>query len=669
MLHSVRAYLLTLVAICIILATSAFAFIASGAIEAGRKQAENQTLETARVLSQGVDRELEHAIGVLTALRQSRAANGREWAVLDRQARSSVTRTDAWIVVQDRSGQQLVNTRLPSGSILPKAAPPDRMWQELDNSQERVCNLVEGPVERRIVCVDVGIGSGRPQFAISMIFQPKFFDTIVRREGVSEGSIATLVDRNAAVVWRYPGGDRYVGKQATGAMLEALRARQQTGVLESTTFDGVRVLSAFQRSALSGWSVVVGTPMDELSMSASTTIIRGSAVALLVLAIGCALAVLVASKLVQAMNTLSRAATNSSSDGTFKQTGIREIDEAGAALKRAAVADEQVRATETKYRRIFEQTSDLLITADLEQVITGANPAAAAAVGLEDSELIDQRISDFVSPEDYQKTSSMLRQKLEHGGDTKYDVRVRHRSGEWLFWEINSGLTHNDAGEPVGLHIVARDVTERKRAERQNQVLIGELNHRVKNTLAVVQSLAHQTFREGSTMPAQKDAFEGRLRALAAAHNILTRQHWEFASMGEIVRNSMSAFCRDEHCTVEGPDFRLSARAAVNFSLAVHELATNAVKYGALSSPEGRVHVQWQREGDSFVFQWRETGGPKVKKPTKRGFGTRLIERTLAAELGGRVEIEFNQTGLICRVSTDDARVMDAKESSMDTAV
>jgi two-component sensor histidine kinase len=183
----------------------------------------------------------------------------------------------------------------------------------------------------------------------------------------------------------------------------------------------------------------------------------------------------------------------------------------------------------------------------------------------------------------------------------------------------------------------------------------------VKNTLAVVQSLAHQTFREGSTEPAQKDAFEGRLKALATAHNLLTRQHWEYASLVEVVRNSLSPFCRDEHCTAEGPDFRLSPQVAVNFSLAVHELATNAVKYGALSSPGGRVRVHWQRDGESFVFDWREMGGPEVRKPTKKGFGTRLIERTLAAEIRGRVELEFDQAGLICRVSTNHASVMDAK--------
>jgi PAS domain S-box-containing protein len=658
MLHSVRAYLLTLVAICIVLATCAFAFLAAGAVEASRKQAEAQTLETAKVLSQAVDRELEHSVGVLTALRQSRAANRQEWSVLDQQARAAISgNTDDWIVVQDRSGRQLVNTRLPKGAALPKGTAPQYMWRELQSGTQRVCDLVEGQLEKHVVCVDAPIGTSR-QFAISMMFRPQFFESIVRREGVSDGSIATLVDGDARVIWRNPGGLAYVGRQATGDMLEALQAGRRSGVLESTTLDGVRVLSAIQQSPLSGWTVIVGTPLHEMTGSVGSTVLRGSALALLVLAIGCVLAVYVASRLAKAMRVLSQP---HGSGSRLARTGIREIDDAAAALERAAVADDHIRASEAKFRRIFEQTSDLLITADLNQVITDANPAAADAVGLSLPEVIGRRISNFVSPDDFEKTSAMLRQKLEQGGTTRYDVRVRNSRGEWLFWEINSGLTHDEEGNPLGLHIVGRDVTERKRSERQTQVLLGELNHRVKNTLAVVQSLAHQTFRGNGELEKPKVAFEGRLKALAATHNLLTRQHWEYASMRELVENSIGPFCGEGRCSIEGLDFRLTPQAAVSISLAIHELATNAVKYGALSGSKGHVRVSWKREQDHFWFEWRESDGPPpAAEPKRRGFGTQLIERTLASELGGTVEMKFEPSGLVCRLTTSQTARIDA---------
>ena len=660
MLHSVRAYLLTLVAICIVLATCAFAFLFNGAAEAGRRQAEAQTLETAKVLSQAVDRELEHSIGVLSALRESRAANRQEWPVLDQQARAATERNkDAWIIVQDRAGRQLVNTRLPRGSSLPQGAAPPHMWRELESRTQRICDLVQGQVEKHVVCVDATIGSSR-DFVISMMFRPQFFESIVRREGVSEGSIATLVDGNERVIWRNPGGLSYVGREATGEMLKTLRTPQRNGVLESTTFDGVPVLSAFQRSPLSGWAVIIGTPLEEMAGSPGPTVLRGSALALLVLAIGCVLAVYVASRLANAMRALS---PPHGSAPRIARTGIREIDEAAAALERAAVADAHVRASEAKYRRIFEQTSDLLITADLDQIITDANPAAAEAVGLSHAEVIGRRISDFVSPEDYEKTSAMLRRKLEEGGTTRYDVRVKSSRGEWLFWEINSGLTHDEEGKPLGLHIVGRDVTERKRSERQTQVLLGELNHRVKNTLAVVQSLAHQTFRGNGEIERPKVAFEGRLQALAAAHSLLTREHWEYASMRELVQNSIAPFCVEGRCSIDGVDFRLKPQAAVSISLAIHELATNAVKYGALSGAKGHVRVSWKRERDHFWFEWRESDGPTLPgEPKARGFGTRLIERTLASELGGTVEMSFEPSGLVCRLTTGETGRIEAPE-------
>lgn len=315
-----------------------------------------------------------------------------------------------------------------------------------------------------------------------------------------------------------------------------------------------------------------------------------------------------------------------------------------------AQAEAQAGASEDRYRRIFEQTSDLILTADLDQVITDCNPAAAAAVGLTRSEAIGLRIADFISGEDYARSSAMLQTKLEKGGTTKYDVRVRNRASEWLYWEINSGLTFDDAGKPVGLHVVGRDVSERKRFERHQQLLVGELNHRVKNTLAIVQSLTHQSFH--SSVPAA-DAirrFEGRLEALAGAHNLLTRKNWETASIEEIAATALSPFCSKQRCTIEGPNVPVLPQTAVSLSLALHELATNASKYGALSNDRGHVSVRWTAADGQLQLIWRERDGPAVSPPQVRGFGTRMIERTLAAEFGGTVQLDFAPDGVTCRV-------------------
>lgn len=310
-----------------------------------------------------------------------------------------------------------------------------------------------------------------------------------------------------------------------------------------------------------------------------------------------------------------------------------------------------VREAQERYRRIFEQASDLIITADLNQVITDCNPAAAAAVGLTREQTIGRGISEFVSPEDYGRTTSMLQAKLEQGGTTQYDVTVRSSTGDLLLWEINSGLTFDDAGNPMGLHVVGRDVTERKRLERHQELLVGELNHRVKNTLAIVQSLAHQSFH--SAIPATESIkrFEGRLQALATAHTVLTRKNWEATAIYDVVAEALAPFCPGDRCHFSGPEVRLAPQMAVSLALALHELATNASKYGALSNEKGIISIEWSIRDGMLEFAWVEQGGPPVVPPEHRGFGTRMIERTLRAEFSGSVEMRFASSGLTCKLT------------------
>lgn len=193
------------------------------------------------------------------------------------------------------------------------------------------------------------------------------------------------------------------------------------------------------------------------------------------------------------------------------------------------------------------------------------------------------------------------------------------------------------------------DISERKRAEQQQRLLIAELNHRVKNTLAVVQGIAQQSFR-GHQVPAElRHAFEGRLAALSAAHELLTRQSWEAAGLDQVVRGTLAALgVAGERVAIAGDDLLLAPKTAVSFAMAVHELATNAMKYGALSGPEGRVEIAWHVAEGRLIWRWREQGGPPVAPPAHRGFGTRLIERGLAAELKGRAEFRFDPEGLSC---------------------
>ncbi len=212
----------------------------------------------------------------------------------------------------------------------------------------------------------------------------------------------------------------------------------------------------------------------------------------------------------------------------------------------------------------------------------------------------------------------------------------------------------DEAGRAVRSRGVVLDVTERKRWEERQQLLIHELNHRVKNTLATVQSIAAQTLRSSQTTEQARHAIEERLLALSRVHDVLTRESWEGAGLAEIVAQAMAPYRhdRDDRLRMQGPEVRLSPRMALAIAMALQELATNAVKYGALSNETGTIAITWclEEEGKRLRLHWREAGGPPVRAPERRGFVTRLIERSLAQDLDGRVEITFAPAGLVCTV-------------------
>ena len=203
-----------------------------------------------------------------------------------------------------------------------------------------------------------------------------------------------------------------------------------------------------------------------------------------------------------------------------------------------------------------------------------------------------------------------------------------------------------------GLGVVFRDMTARKRAEAQRDLLTKELEHRVKNTLATVQSIASQTFRHAGVDPRVQRDFEARLITLSNVHGVLTRQSWESADLHEVIASTLRPHNAPERqrFTVEGPPLRLGPKSAVALSMAVHELCTNAIKYGALSTEAGHVDIDWGVADGRFRWSWRERGGAPVAPRKRSGFGTRMIEGALAAQLSAKVVIDFQPEGIVCRI-------------------
>jgi PAS domain S-box-containing protein len=229
------------------------------------------------------------------------------------------------------------------------------------------------------------------------------------------------------------------------------------------------------------------------------------------------------------------------------------------------------------------------------------------------------------------------------------DIKMRRRDGALIdtTW-ANIALAD---GRRVG---IGADIGERKRSERQRLSLINELNHRVKNTLATVQSIAMQTMRGAADSQEAFLRFETRLVALARAHDVLTKENWEGADLRSVVERVLEPFRAErDRFTVRGDSVRLAPRHALALAMAFHELATNAVKYGSLSADGGEVEVEWSALAarSAVALVWREKNGPPVRGPVRKGFGSRLLEKSLAHDLGAAAEIEFRASGVVVKLT------------------
>ena len=218
----------------------------------------------------------------------------------------------------------------------------------------------------------------------------------------------------------------------------------------------------------------------------------------------------------------------------------------------------------------------------------------------------------------------------------------------------NAPIVRN--GDMVAAVLIAVDITERKRTEEHQRLLLNELNHRVKNTLATVQSLVSHSLRSTTSSAEARTGIESRLRALARAHDVLTRERWESARLSDVVAHAIEPFDTGGHNRFHcrGPDVRLGPAKVLAIAMALQELATNALKYGSLSNREGRVWLTWCVEelpNARVHIAWEERGGPPVSPPSIRGFGTRLIERSLAQDLNGEGSIAFLPGGVVCKLS------------------
>jgi PAS domain S-box-containing protein len=291
------------------------------------------------------------------------------------------------------------------------------------------------------------------------------------------------------------------------------------------------------------------------------------------------------------------------------------------------LAEGALKHSEQRYRALVEKANDIVATLDLEGRLTSLNPAVEAILGYAPDELVGTSLSRLVPADEMPIHESMLQRKLDGESSTRYEMTVLAKSGRKLTLDVNSQLILGGDGKPLAIHSIARDVTDRKEAEARQTLLVRELQHRTKNMLAVIQSIATSTLRRSHDLASAEEAFLGRLHALARAQEFVAAGPAGGVPLRDLVEDELAAFAT--RLRIDGVPVVLGGAFAQQFALVLHELATNAAKYGSLSTTNGRLLVSWevtsQRPEPTLLFSWLERDGPRVVAPTKSGFGSQLI--------------------------------------------
>ena len=332
---------------------------------------------------------------------------------------------------------------------------------------------------------------------------------------------------------------------------------------------------------------------------------------------------------------------------------VVETSERVRAERRREEAQDRVRQSEEHFRALVNATSDVVYRMSADWIEMKALDGRGF---LSDTEAPSIRwMDEYLLPEDQAAIWTVISEAIRTKGVFQLEHRVRRADGS-VGWTSSRAIPLLDAdGEIAEWFGAASDITARRTAEQHLRLVINELNHRVKNNLAMTQAVAAQTFRSAQSMTAAQASLSSRISALAQANDLLTGERGaEVLMRGVLEQATRPHFPGPDRRLIEGPDLALSPKTALSLSLAMHELSTNALKYGAWSTVDGVVSIRWSTyrpEGggaERVRLVWSERGGPAVQPPERRGFGSRLIERGLAGEMGGDVQMRFEPEGLVC---------------------
>jgi PAS domain S-box-containing protein len=641
--------------------------------EANQSAQRNNLTYIARTIAVGVDAEIDTYRALASALAVSDALLSDDLTKFDTLARRATANyPTAWVVVTDLDGQQLVNTSVAPGVPLGRRSVGGLAAQAraIATGQLEVSDLTFGAARQLwTVTVELLVSTnGAPHRVLTIATTLDGFNALLARQTLPPGWLVAIIDRQGNFVARVPRGSDIVGKPA-GAGFRSKTG--QEGLWEWPSLEGDLIVQANAVSQITGWTVGVAISKDTLAAISRRTLSWAGPLALVIAAMGIVVALFLTRRIASSLADFRNRTVALVQNGHVEfKSDLPEISETWNALATAVKsrldAENELRRSEEKLQMALDAAAMGLWEYNIPDgtISWDARFKAIFDVG-EDAAHLDT-ITQHVLPDDIPVVRSALEAAFAPVNAKPYFVRYRiRRSDGAVRWVEAYGATefagmgeHRRAVRLVG---TVADITEDKSIEEQTQLLMHEVAHRSKNVLSLVQSIARLTAKSANGDFATN--FIERIQALAASQDVIVNGNWHAVSLHDLVRSQLLHF-KDligSRIVLEGDAITISPLAAQTIGMALHELATNASKYGALSDGNGRIVIVWQltqtETGEQFEINWIERGGPLVVAPQRRGFGSTVIETMTKGGLAANVRLDYPPAGLEWHLSCPAAVV------------
>jgi len=637
-------------------------------------QVRKDLVNEAGMLSASVDRQIIGEIERLQALAASPSLRQGELAEFQRQAEASLAFLQIGnIVLIDRNMQELVNTSVPFGTHLRKAAISEPLVQRsLATGKPQVAGLFIGAVTRQLmfsIIVPVQI-DGENRYVLGRSQDHHALAHLVAANELPAGWHAVVSDAVHRIIAQSQHEDALIGKELPQAQWH--RA-QSSGVFEFTNSEGRPALQASVRSELTGWETAAWAPKGLLEAPVRALWRTIGATALLAIGLVVALALWLGRIIASSVGHAVRAAIALGEGGSLPLSGtpVAEVDLLMAELRRTAA---RRRAAEDWLRESKDRLQIALNAAQLgsyrydprRRVFSG-DTRSQEIFDFSRNEATIEEIMKIVHPDDVEMVQANLEAALDPVDPRRsaIEFRLRRRDGA-IHWVETLGLAYfegvGNERRAVSFVGTLADITERKEREEKEHLLMREINHRAKNMLSVVDAIAHQTAAKNPEDFVAR--FSQRIQALSANQDLLVRNEWNGVEIEDLVYAQLALFADliGSRIAAHGPNLRLKAASAQAIGLALHELATNAGKHGALSTDTGRVDISWGTAGNTFTMSWTERDGPPVAAPKRRGFGTIVMEAMTERSVDGTVDLDYAPSGMTWRLTCPRANAVEPCE-------